>query len=127
MSGGCYIKVVGLVKGTGFHIYYCQDWFHFECVGIPDPFRSIAGWWCETCFLAETGGSVELCVCGQWFQPWHELVRCKGRWVVHLVLPFHNCVNLYQMWEVPPPWVPGPGHGGDGHTVGGGGGNMWPV
>ena len=129
-DGPCQVGVtlvVGLVKGTGFHIYYCQDWFHFECVGIPDTFRSIAGWWCETCFLAETGGSVELCVCGQWFQPWHELVRCKGRWVVHLFLPFHNCVILYQMWEVPPPWVPGPGHRGDGHTVGGGGGNMWPV
>ena len=78
MSGGCNC----LVKATTFQTHYCQDWFHFECVGIPDTFRSIAGWWCETCFLAETGGSVELCVCGQWFQPWHELVRCKGRWVV---------------------------------------------
>ena len=40
--------------------------------------------------------------------------------IIHILI-------LYQMWEVPPPRVPGPGHRGDGHTVGGGRGNMWPV
>lgn len=38
----------------------CQDWYHFECVGIPDNFRSIAMWYCEDCFLKETDGCVEV-------------------------------------------------------------------
>ena len=38
----------------------CQDWYHFECVGIPDNFRSIAMWYCEECFLKQTDGCVEV-------------------------------------------------------------------
>ena len=42
----------------------CQDWYHFECVGIPDNFRSIAMWYCEECFLKETDGCVEVFITG---------------------------------------------------------------
>eukprot|EP00092_Neocalanus_flemingeri_P003167 GFUD01003385.1.p1 GENE.GFUD01003385.1~~GFUD01003385.1.p1 ORF type:complete len:437 (+),score=135.90 GFUD01003385.1:313-1623(+) len=56
----------------------CQDWYHFDCVGIPQNFRSIAEWYCEECFFKITNGSIEVCLCGGWFEPAHELVRCKS-------------------------------------------------
>ena len=56
----------------------CQDWYHFDCVGIPQNFRSIAEWYCEDCFFKITNGSIEVCLCGGWFEPAHELVRCKS-------------------------------------------------
>ena len=39
----------------------CEDWYHFSCVGIPQNFRSIADWYCATCFYQLTKGSVEVC------------------------------------------------------------------
>ena len=38
----------------------CEDWYHFSCVGIPQNFRSIADWYCETCFYKLTKGSIEV-------------------------------------------------------------------
>ena len=38
----------------------CEDWFHFGCVGIPQNFRSIADWYCQTCFYLLTKGSPEV-------------------------------------------------------------------
>lgn len=56
----------------------CEDWYHFSCVGIPQNFRSIADWYCETCFYKLTKGSIEVCICGGFFEAAHELVRCKS-------------------------------------------------
>jgi len=57
----------------------CKDWYHFNCVGIPKDFRSIAEWYCEGCFLRISGGSRDVCLCGGTFEPAHELIRCRGR------------------------------------------------
>jgi len=57
----------------------CEDWYHFNCVGIPQDFRSIAEWYCEGCFLTITGGTRSVCLCGGTFEPAHELIRCRGR------------------------------------------------
>jgi len=57
----------------------CEDWYHFNCVGIPQDFRSIAEWYCEGCFLTITGGTKKVCLCGGSFEPAHELIRCRGR------------------------------------------------
>ena len=38
----------------------CQDWYHFACVGIPQNFRSIADWYCESCFYKLTKGSAKV-------------------------------------------------------------------
>jgi len=57
----------------------CEDWYHFNCVGIPKDFRSIAEWYCEGCFLNITGGSRNVCLCGGTFEPAHELIRCRGK------------------------------------------------
>jgi len=57
----------------------CKDWYHFNCVGIPKDFRSIAEWYCEECFLKISGGSRNVCLCGGTFEPAHELIRCRGR------------------------------------------------
>jgi len=57
----------------------CEDWYHFNCVGIPQDFRSIAEWYCEGCFLSITGGTRSVCLCGGKFEPAHELIRCRGR------------------------------------------------
>eukprot|EP00090_Calanus_glacialis_P022857 TRINITY_DN35198_c0_g1_i2.p1 TRINITY_DN35198_c0_g1~~TRINITY_DN35198_c0_g1_i2.p1 ORF type:complete len:436 (-),score=144.34 TRINITY_DN35198_c0_g1_i2:166-1473(-) len=57
----------------------CEDWYHFNCVGIPQDFRSIAEWYCEGCFLTITGGTRNVCLCGGTFEPAHELIRCRGR------------------------------------------------
>ena len=38
----------------------CQDWYHFGCVGIPQNFRSIADWYCESCFYKLTKGSTKV-------------------------------------------------------------------
>ena len=54
----------------------CAGWFHYDCVGISDTFSSRASWYCETCFLHLSGGGVEVCLCREWWQPEHELVRC---------------------------------------------------
>ena len=54
----------------------CAGWFHYDCVGISDTFSSRASWYCETCFLQLSGGGVEVCLCREWWQPEHELVRC---------------------------------------------------
>ena len=73
----------------------CQDWYHFGCVGIPQNFRSIADWYCESCFYKLTKGStkvgrpqnklcihtslskmlLQICLCDSEFEAAHELVR----------------------------------------------------
>ena len=80
----------------------CQDWYHFDCVGIPQNFRSIAEWYCEDCFFKITNGSIEVCLCGGWFEPAHELVRCKS---VCKKLYHPGCLGLdneqmVERWEV---------------------------
>ena len=79
----------------------CQDWYHFDCVGIPQNFRSIAEWYCEECFFKITNGSIEVCLCGGWFEPAHELVRCKS---VCKKLYHPGCLgldnaNMVERWE----------------------------
>ena len=55
----------------------CGHWFHYDCVGISDTFTSRASWYCETCFLQLSGGGVEVCLCREWWEAEHELVRCS--------------------------------------------------
>ena len=55
----------------------CGRWFHYDCVGISDTFTSRASWYCETCFLQLSGGGVEVCLCREWWEAEHELVRCS--------------------------------------------------
>ena len=77
---------------------HCDQWFHFPCVGIPDEFSSIASWFCEDCFLSLNKGSVELCICGEWFEADHELVRCRNQACLKFCHP--SCLNLDSEEEV---------------------------
>ena len=77
---------------------HCDQWFHFPCVGIPDEFASIASWFCEDCFLSLNKGSVELCICGEWFEADHELVRCRNQACLKFCHP--SCLNLDSEEEV---------------------------
>ena len=77
---------------------HCDQWFHFPCVGIPDEFASIASWFCEDCFLSLNKGSVELCICGEWFEADHELVRCSNPACLKFCHP--SCLNLDSEEEV---------------------------
>ena len=77
---------------------HCDQWFHFPCVGIPDEFTSIASWYCEDCFLSLNEGSVELCICDEWYEADHELVRCRNPACLKFCHP--SCLNLDSEEEV---------------------------
>ena len=55
----------------------CGEWFHFNCIGIPDHFISRAAWYCKKCFTEMTGTG-EACVCGGGWRADQELLRCQG-------------------------------------------------
>ena len=77
---------------------HCDQWFHFPCVGIPEEFTSIASWYCEDCFLSLNEGSVELCICDEWYEADHELVRCRNPACLKFCHP--SCLNLDSEEEV---------------------------